>query len=90
VHHKNSPGIQVDAKCQMKNMFQTKNMHKVFDAWIEKECHHKHECKMDMNAKKFVIGGKKLTFMELISDECYERIYNRKITSIELVTLVGC
>lgn len=43
-----------------------------------------------MEEKMFEVDSKKLSLMELISDDCYKRIFNIKITSIELVALVGC
>ena len=44
----------------------------------------------DGQIKEEIKENKVKKFSEMISDRCYDRIYNRKITSIEYVLVAKC
>ena len=61
-----------------------------FSKYFENNCRLKKVCKLDLAKKQFKVGEEESSFYDIISDKCYERIFNQGITSPELVASVSC
>ena len=75
---------------RMKQCFRTKTCKKRLTMSLAKIVNSRKVVNLKWKKRCLPQNHKKLTFMELISDKCYNRIFNIKITSIEMVAIVGC
>lgn len=87
----------IDIECNIKTMFKSEESKNEFIKYFRDTCYYKNECEIDFenmltNVTKddnsWEIKTNKLS--EMISQTCYERIFDIEITSPQFISIIGC
>ena len=91
------PGItnyNVDSECNHESIFRTTQDREIFDQYFKDNCNYESTCVFDVEAMAYndpkTNQTKIAQFSKMISDSCYNRIYNMQISSIEFILVAAC
>ena len=81
----------IDSHCGRETLFKEGEKEK-FLQYLKTACLNQNQCTINFDKLEIKEGNvtKSMNFYEMISDNCYDRIYNKDITSIEWVIVAKC
>ena len=89
VHHTDSHH-NLDVECSHQKMFRSDEAKNSFREYISNNCINNYECNIQLQEEIFKVNNKMVNLYELLSDKCYERIFEQGITSPELIAAISC